>query len=268
MGRRGRAAALLGAVVTLGCASAASYAGEAAIDNDGNFLTVDADLSPPVAGTKSRPQPVTLTIDQMYGNYRTGKQPPLNTTIAVQLPRGLTTHPEFVGACPLPKSDADIKASRCSASARVGIGTALADARSLGLNDPVPAKVTAFNGEKNAAGNSTLILFGEAAIGGNTVTVEYDFELKKAAAPFGTQLVTFDPYAMPPPDPNAGFITLNKLDVQTGKTVTRKLRGKRVKRGYLEAPTTCPRAGWAFGEDFALVTGATLKAPDFVSCVK
>ena len=262
---RRKTALLLLVVGALGMTSAESLAGEAAIDNDGNFLVMDADVSPPVAGTKAKPQPVTLTLHQMFGNYRSGQQPPRSTSIAFRLPKGMTTHPEFVGACPLPKSDADIKVSRCSSASRVGTGTALADARSLGVNDPVTAKVTAFNGEKNSDGNPTLILFGEAQVGASTVTVEYDFESKRAATGgFGLQLITFDPFPSPPPDPNSGFITLNKLDLKVAKTVTRK----KVKRGYLEAPTSCPRAGWAFREEFALVNGQSLLAPDQVACVK
>jgi hypothetical protein len=268
MGRK-TAATLLVAIGVLGATSAISYGGEAAVDGDGNFLVMDADVFPPVAGTKAKPQPVTLSFHQMYGNYRSGKQPPRNTTIAVRLPKGMASHPELFATCPLPKSDADIKASRCSSASRVGTGTALADARSLGVNDPVPAAVTAFNGEKNAAGHSTLILFGVATVGGAPVTTEYDFESKSSpTGGFGLQLITFDPYPRPAPDPNAGFITLNKLDLDVTKTVNGKVKGKRVKRGYLESPTSCPRAGWAFDEEFALSTGPTLKAPDFVACTK
>jgi hypothetical protein len=260
---------LLVAIGVLGVTSAISYGGEAAVDSDGNFLMMDADISPPIAGTKAKPQPVTLSFHQMFGNYRNGKQPPLSTSLAVRLPKGMTSHPELFPTCPLPKSDADIKASRCSSGAKVGTGTALADARSLGVQDPIPATVTAFNGEKNAAGNPTLILFGEATVGGNPVTTEYDFESKNSpTGAFGLILITFDPYSSPPQDPNAGFITLNKLDLKVAKTVNGKLKGKRVKRGYLEAPTTCPRAGWSFSEDFALSNGATLKAPDIVACTK
>jgi hypothetical protein len=263
------AAALLVAIGVMGATSAISYAGEAGIDGDGNFLTFDADISPPVAGTKAKPRPVTLTVHQMFGNYRNGKQPPRSTTLAVRLPKGMTTNAGMFEACPLPKSDADIKVSRCSAESQVGTGTALADARNLGVNDPVPATVTAFNGEKNAAGNYTFILFGEADVAGTKVTTEYDFEMKKGGAGFGNQLVTFDPYSSPPPDPNAGYITLNRLDLKVGRTVKSKVPGhKVVTHGYEEAPTSCPKKGWAFREEFTLVTGSTLLAPDFVACTK
>ena len=58
--------------------SGVAHAGEAAIDPAGNFLVMDADISPPRAGTKKKPQPVTLDFHQMYGNYRSGAQPPRN----------------------------------------------------------------------------------------------------------------------------------------------------------------------------------------------
>ena len=181
----------------------------------------------------------------------------------------MTSHPEFVGACALPKSDADVKVDRCPASSRVGKGTAVADARSLGVNDPVSATIDAYSGEENAAGNPTLILIAVAKVGGSDVVVEYDFESRNVGpAPYGIALVTFDPYPSPPPDPNAGFITLNKLDLKVRRNVTRTQKGKRVKRGYLEAPTTCPRAGWSFREEFEQIDAATLMAPDVVACVK
>jgi hypothetical protein len=260
--------AALAAACVLGATTGTSYAGEAGIDNDGNFLTADADVSPPVAGTKKKPQPVTLDFHQMFGNYRTGKQPPRSTEIAVRLPRGMTLHPDFVGECPLPATDADIRADRCSASSRVGAGTALADARNLGLPDPIPATVTAFSGAAHN-GNPTLLLQGRVTFGGSTVVVEYDFEVVDAASGgFGLRLVTFDPFTSPPPDPNSGYITLNKLDLKVGKNVKRRVSGKRVGRGYLEAPNTCSKAGWAFREEFTLVTGATLLAPDAVACTR
>ena len=262
--RRRFAGVMVAAIAVLGVTSATGLAGEAGTDSDGNFLAFDADVSPPVAGTKAKPQPVTLTVHQMFGNYLSGKQPPRSTSIAVKLPKGMSVHPEFVGACPLPKSDADIKVSRCPASSRVGTGSALADARSLGASGQIPATVTAFNGEKNAAGNPTLVLFGVAKVGGQDVPSEFDFELKRATGSFGQQLVTFDPFPVTPPGPNEGYITLNKLDLKVSKTVTRK----KLKRGFLEAPTSCPRAGWAFREEFALEGPSTLLAPDFVACTK
>ena len=260
--------AVLAAAGVLAAMTGTSYGGEAGIDNDGNFLVADADVSPPVAGTKKKPQPVTLDFHQMFGNYRTGNQPPRSTDLAVRLPRGMTIHPDFVGECPLPKSDADIRDDRCSASSRVGTGTALADARNLGFADPIPATVTAFSGAAHN-GNPTLLLQGVVTVGGAKVTVEYDFDVVDAASGgFGLRLITFDPFPSPAPDPNSGYITLNKLDLKVGKNVKRRVSGKRVGRGYLEAPNTCSKAGWAFREEFILVTGATLLAPDTVACTK
>ena len=263
---RRQAAMFLLTLGALAATSAVSYGGEATVLPDGEFLTVDVDLSSPVAGTRAKPRPVTLNFHHMFGNYRSGAQGRGVQTISVRLPRGLTTHPELVGECPLPTSNSDIKPDRCPASTRVGTGTALADARSFGIADPVPATVTAYNGAKHN-GNPTLILQGVAMIGSTPVTMEFNFDSLRATGLFGIELRTFDPFPSPS-DPNAPSIALNKLDLTAGKNVNTRVRGKRVKRGYIEAPTSCPRSGWAFEEEFVRADGTSLKAGDVMPCTK
>jgi hypothetical protein len=253
-------------LAALSATAAVSYGGEATVDSNGNFLTVDVDLSSPTAGTKAKPRPVTLSFHHMFGNYRTGMQGTGVETISVRLPRGMSTHPELVAECPLPKSGAEVTASRCPASSRVGSGTALADARSFGIAEPIPATVTAFNGAKHG-GNATLILQGVANVGGNPVVTEFDFDSLKATGRFGIELKTFDPFATAPADPSAPGIALNKLDLKAGKTINTRVKGKRVKRGYLEAPTACTGSGWAFEEEF-IRGGSPLTAGDVMSCAK
>jgi hypothetical protein len=247
--------------------SAVAYGGEATVLPNGQFLMTDVDLSSPVAGTNAKPRPVTLSFHHMFGNYRTGQQGQGVQTISVRLPRGMKTNPGLVAECPLPTSNADINATRCPAASRVGTGTALADARSFGIADPVPATVTAFNGAKHS-GHATLILQGVASIAGNQVVTEFDFDSLKATGRFGIELKTFDPFPSPPADPNSPGIALNKLDLTSGKTINTRVKGKRVKRGYLEAPTVCTRSGWAFEEEFIATDGTQLKAGDVMSCTK
>jgi hypothetical protein len=261
---RRQAAALLLSVGVLGGLSAVSYGGEATVLPDGEFLTVDVDLSSPVAGTRAKPRPVNLSFHHMFGNYRSGQQGQGTQTISVRLPRGMTTHPELFPECPLPTSSQDVRPDRCPASSRVGTGTALADARSVGVADPIPATVTAFNGaERN--GRPTFILQGVAMVGSAQVTTEFDFETVRASAPFGLEIRGFDALPNEPPGPP---IALNKLDLTVGKTVNTRVRGKRVKRGYVEAPTSCSRAGWAFEEEFIRADGSSLKAGDVMSCTR
>jgi hypothetical protein len=169
-----------------------------------------------------------------------------------------------VGECPLPTAQADVRADRCPASSRVGTGTALADARSVGIQDPIPATVTAYNGAERG-GRPTLILQGVATIGGNRVVTEFDFENRRASGRFGTEVRTFDALPAEPPGP---AIALNKLDLRVGRTVNTRVRGRRVRRGYLEAPTTCPRAGWAFEEEFIRADGSSLRAGDVMACTR
>lgn len=257
------AVALLAAGVVV-AGSTPAHAGEATILPDGDFLTVDIDLSSPVAGTRSTPRPVTLNFHHMFGNYRTGQQGGGVQFISVRLPRGMTTNGDLFAQCPLPASSADVRADRCSAASRVGTGTALADARSLGIQDPIPATVTAYNGaDRN--GRPTLILQGVATIGGNRVVTEFDFETLRASRPFGTEVRTFDALPNDPPGP---AIALNKLDLRVGKTVNTRVRGRRVRRGYVEAPTSCPRSGWAFEEEFIRADGSSLKAGDVMACTR
>ena len=254
-------------VAALAATPAVSYGGEATVGPEGDFLMMDADLSSPVAGTKAKPRPATLTFHHMFGNYRDGSTRRGTDVISVRTPRGMAINAELFATCPLPASDADIKPDRCSAASRVGTGTALADARSFGIADPVPATVTAYNGADHN-GNPTFILQGVAKVGANDVVTEFDFENRKATGKFGSELRTFDAFAAPPPDPNAPGIALNKLDLKVGKTVNARVRGKRVKRGYIETPTTCTGAGWAFEEEFTFVNGTSLKAADVQSCTK
>jgi hypothetical protein len=264
---RRTAGAVLVTVAALAATTAVSWGGEATVAPNGDFLMMDADFSSAVAGTKAKPRPTTLKFHHMFGNYRDGSTRGGTDVISVRTPRGMTTNSGLVATCPLPASTADVKADRCPAASRVGTGTALADARSFGVADPVPATVTAYNGAEHN-GNPTFILQGVAKIGANNVITEFDFENRKATGKFGSELRTFDAFAAPPPDPNAPGIALNKLDLAVGKTINTRVGGKRVKRGYIETPTTCPASGWAFEEEFTFVNATSLKAPDVMACTK
>jgi hypothetical protein len=249
---------LLAGSAILGATSGSAQAGNAAIDADGNFLIV--------ASTARRPQPVTLELHQMFGNYRNGRQPPAATELRVSLPRGARVNAGFAGRCPLPTSQADIRADRCPASSRIGSGDATADARSLGVPGAIPATLTAFNGAA-FQGDPTFILQGQARIGGTTVVNEFDFRIRRGgSSPFGLQAVTFDPFTPPPAAPGAGNVTLNALNLRIGKTVRRRFRGRRIPRGVIEAPTSCPRTGWSFASRFTLEGGSVLDARDTSPC--
>ena len=254
-------------LLTLGALAATggvSHGGEATVAPNGDFLMLDADLSSPIAGTRATPRPVAFNFHHMFGNYRTGEQGEGVQRITVRLPRGLVVNPDLVGECPLPTSSQDVRPDRCPASSRVGTGTALADARSAGVAEPIPATVTAYDGPARN-GRPTLILQGVAMVGTTQVTTEFDFENVPASGRFGSEVRTFDPT---PSEPAGPTISLNKLDLRVGKTVTRRVRGRRVRRGYLEAPTTCPRSGWAFEEEFLRNNGTTLTAGDVMPCTR
>ena len=259
-------AVLLAGAATLGVASGSAQAGDAALDANGNFLIVDASMSPARTSTARRPQPVTLELHQMYGNYRNGRQPPRATELAVSLPRGATVNDGFAGRCPLPTSDADIRADRCPASSQIGSGDATADARNLGGPGAIPARLAAYNGAK-FQGNPTIILQGQAQVGGANVVTEFDFVIRRGgSSPFGLQAVTFDAYSSPPPAPGSGYVTLNALNLRIGKTVRRRFRGRRIPRGVFEAPRRCPRVGWSFASRFSLEGGSILDARDTSPC--
>jgi hypothetical protein len=113
-----------------------------------------------------------------------------------------------------------------------------------------------------------LILQGVANVGGNQVVTEFDFDTLRASGRFGIELRTFDPFPQPPSDPNAPGIALNKLDLRAGKTVNTRVRGRRVKRGFIETPTSCSRSGWAFEEEFIRADGSSLRAGDVMSCTR
>ena len=50
------------------------------------------------------------------------------------------------------------------------------------------------------------------------------------------------------------ILVINKFNVKLNKKITKKVKGKKQTYGFLEAPTTCPKEGWAFAAQYNFPT--------------
>lgn len=139
-------------------------------------LQVNAKISPAVAGRKSRPQGVTFKLGVDYESLNPNAQVSESTkSITLSLPAGMKVNVKSRKQCLVSRLSAD-GPSACPRGSRVGQGTATADARPT-LAEPVPAKVTLYNGldDTNPDGSPrspavpAVILFAQTDLGLNTV---------------------------------------------------------------------------------------------------
>ncbi|MEA2374134.1 MAG: hypothetical protein QOD53_597 [Thermoleophilaceae bacterium] len=263
----GRAAALTFALaVTATGVVGIATAGSAATDANGNFAVLDVDVSPPQAGTKAVPRGVGIALHAFFGNSRNGQRSPYNGDTLIRFPRGMRTNAaRFPVSCPLPATSNDVAIeSRCPAKARVGSGTAEADARPT-IQDFLPATINAYNGALHN-GHPTLILMVTATVGNSQLHSEVDYEYSnQPTGPYGAKLASFHPV----PDSTAGFLSPRKLDLTLPNKVFKvKVKGKKVRLHLLEAPTKCS-IGWAFAQtSFTPAGDASLTATDVAPCVR
>ena len=263
-----KGAAITGALVlTAVGAVGVATAGPASTDASGNFAVLDVDVFPPQAGTKAVPRGIGLGLHEFFGNSKNGSRSPYTGDATIRLPRGMRTHASaFPTKCPLPTSTDQVgMESRCPAGAKVGSGTAEADARPT-IQDFLPATVNAYNGEPHA-GNPTLVLMITANAGNTQLHAEVDYEYSDdPTGPYGPKLATFRPV----PDSSSGFLGIRKLDLglPNRSTKVKGSKGKKVRVYFFEAPTKCTKT-WAFAQTSATAAGdASLTATDSVPCVK
>lgn len=262
-----RAAALSAALAaTAAGAAGIASAGPAATDANGNFAVLDVDVSPPQAGTKAVPRGVGIALHAFFGNSRNGQRSPYNGDTLVRLPRGMRSNAaKFPVSCPLPATSNDVAIeSRCPAKAKVGSGTAEADARPT-IQDFLPATINAYNGALHN-GHPTLLLMLTATVGNSQLHSEVDFEyVNQPTGPYGAKLASFHPV----PDSTSTFLSARKLDLTLPNKVFKvKVKGKKVRVHLLDAPTKCS-IGWAFAQtSFTPAGDASLTATDVAPCVR
>jgi hypothetical protein len=251
-------ALLAATAAAFGGLEAVAEAGAAA-DANGNFMVVDVELSPPRAGTRVRPQGVTLGYHFFAGNRLTGQRPPDVQAETIRLP-GVRTNGRSFPKCPLPRTAQESGRTRCSGFTRVGGGTGEVDARPVGAGH-IPIRISAFNGALHN-GNPSLIFIGTGIVGGQALSAELDFEARAIGGGLNLELLS------PPPGTQNDVFSLTRVDLTLGRTIAVR-RGRRWARVSLyESPLSCPHQGWRFSQSTIFSGGAgSLTATDVEPCV-
>jgi len=245
------------------CAIALGVAGTAqggveATDANGNFIVLDADLNPAASSTRKTITPANLNVDISFGNKRTGNPFPATAGFDLALPRGTVFNGAEFPQCPLPANQNEVATDRCDKGTRVGTGGAVIDARALGVQEPVVATMTVYNGAPNGT-KPTLILIAKATVNGQPLAAEINIEWTRG------RFSLFDPTPDTPLGLSYSFSSVN-LDV--GAILKTRLRGRRVAIPLFYTPRTCPRKGWVFSFNHTDANGGKIAAPDRQPCVQ
>ena len=246
--------ALAVAATAVAVSGSAGVAGPPVVDDRGNVEMIDIEVSPPVASTRSRPQPVTLQYQAFTGN-RNARPGRAEDSEVIRLPRGMRVNAALFPTCPLPTTAEQVGSARCSRAARLGSG-----ATEVQVGDAFyPATVTIFNGESQN-GRPTLIFRGTAEINGVVVASEYNFEVRRTRS--GPRLATIDL----PGSSSAGTVPQTRVEFRLGRAVTARRGTRPVRRGYLESPRVC-RGSWRFSVTTDFDDGTRLTSTDATPCV-
>jgi hypothetical protein len=237
--------------VALGVAGTAQ-AGVEATDANGNFIVLDADYNPPATHSATG-----LTVDLSFGNKRSGGPFPQTQTFDFAGPRGGVYNGKLFPKCALPTSQQDIATDRCAKNTQIGTGGAVIDARNLGVQEPVVATLTVYNGALRQ-GKPTQVILAKATVGGQPINSEID--LVYAGGRFSefndAQGTSTIPYS---------FSSFNLAEAAVLKT---KIRGKTALVSLLGTPRSCPSKGWVFTFTHTDTNGNKIAAADRQPCVK
>ena len=127
-----------------------------------------------------------------------------------------------------------------------------------------PRTLAVYNGKPYGQSKAPTLIFIGTLNG--TPTAELDFRvLQQPTGPYGLAFDDIAASEFPGPVTPAPF-TLTKFSVTIpDRTVTRRVRGKRVKFHLLEAPTTC-RGSWKFAQTNTFTNASPLTATDTQPC--
>ena len=249
---------LIAAVGVLSGAGVA-LAGQGATNQQGDFIALSVAVSPPVAGTAKAPRGVGVSLDSFLGNRINGNTPSTNESVVVRFSKGFKSNGRRFPGCTINPTALTV----CPKSTQVGTGTAEASIAGANGAPPtfLPATVVVYNGKPYQTKAPTLIFIG--FLNGQPAT-ELDFRVEQQrTGPYGLAFDDIDfPSTTPPP------FTLTKFSVSIpDQTVTRRVRGKKVKFHLLEAPTTC-RGSWKFAQTNTFTDASPLTATDSQPCTK
>lgn len=235
--------AVLGAAAAA-CACAAGATGVASAgvqsnDANGNYLVLDADLTPPASSTKKTASAVGLDFHASFGNWKTGAPYPAAPTVVLTLPKGTVFNGGDLPQCTPPTKGEEVAVeSRCGTLQRIGGGQAIVDARALGIPDPLGAGLAAYNGG-NHNGKPTIAIFAAVDTPGGQIHAEIPLEYDKKK----NTLTLFDYFGGPD---NRIAYSFQSFDLSVFRVYKVKDGKKTAKVSLFEAPRKCPKAGWQF----------------------
>ena len=239
-----------------------ALAGQGATNVNGEFIALSVSVSPPVAGTAKAPRGVAVSFDSFVGNRINGNTPSTNNSIVVRFNKGFKENLLRFPGCTINPTDSTV----CPKSTQIGTGTAEASIAGANGAPPtfLPATLAVYNGKPYGQSKAPTLIFIGTLNG--TPAAELDFRvLQQPTGPYGLAFDDIGASEFPGPATPAPF-TLTKFSVTIpDRTVTRRVRGKRVKFHLLEAPTTC-RGSWKFAQTNTFTNAAPLTATDTQPC--
>jgi hypothetical protein len=250
--------AVLGiAVASAGALAGVASAGPISQDAAGNYVVADIDFTPPASSTKKLASAVNVELHASTGNNASGSPFPGPVHIEVGMPKGSVFNGASFPACEPPKTADEVGSeSRCGRSQLIGAGTAVIDARSLGVTAPLNATLTVYN-QKKVNGAPTLAIFATATVNGQAINSESDFSVKNGK---------ISSYSLSNITGNDGLAySYRSIDLTLGGIL--KINKKK-SISLFEAPEKCPKAGWKWSF-LATVAGSTsVTAKDTQGCVQ
>lgn len=255
-----RITALVAALALCGGLVATAQAGKPAIDDNGNFLMLDASFSPPATSSSKTKQGVVLEMQHIYGNFRGNATPTESSNISFKMPKDTVVNSALFARCPVATAETLGDESRCPAASKMGSGTASVDARRAGIPQQLNGTLNVYNAAQHG-GVYTLALIATIPnpSGGEPIKAEIDLEVRK-----GPELVEFD---VVPPTSGDSIFDITSFDLRVGKTVNGVVKGKKTKISLLVAPKKCSKKGWAFELGLTRTTQPSMIAKDTAPCL-
>jgi hypothetical protein len=202
---------------------------------------------------KGQPWAVNLNVNATLGTTDGGLAAPLRH-VRLQFPAGAKVNADKFPTC-APKTFAD--SLKCPKASMLGNGLAKVDARPLLSN--VDAQLKLFNGKGNAK-KRTLVLTASTEDSGIEINLLLPGTLTKIGGRYSYQFDLDIPEIVAVT--GAPPVAINSFNVNVGGRV--KKRGKKL--SYIDAPTKCPSAGWAFTGTFTFGDGALPPLASHLDC--
>jgi hypothetical protein len=181
-----------------------------------------------------------------------GSQPSPVRRMRFKFPPGKSNWTKFP-ACDQAKLEQAKAPDGCPSGSRIGKGTSVVWARPI-VADPIPVTVDVFNGK--AVGSGRELLFLARSSGAISTQMVLRGVLRRTTGRFGFDLdVAVPPIPTIPGSPDASVMSLNTL-------VQARRRGV----SYLEAPRTCPSAGFPVAGTFDFADGSTATSSARIPC--